>query len=120
MGLPIDYKIDKIVKQIQAEIKTERGVDVSYDTVIRILESQILATSKGMATGETIVWKYFGTFVATKKRVDNLNKRYDKVGKSRGLEDTGFTRLSFKKTGEVTETKAEFNHKNDYYEKPKV
>lgn len=120
MSLPIDYKIDKIVKQIQAEIKTEHGIDISFDTVVRILESQIIATAKGMSEGQTIVWKYFGTFVATKKRVDNLNKRYTKVGKPIGLKDTGFMRMSFKKNGEVGETKAEFNHKNDYYVKPKT
>jgi hypothetical protein len=73
---------------------------LTYENIVRIIESQINATVDGMATGDAVVWKYFGTFSATKIRVDALNKKYDREGKPRTLDDHGLIRMSFKKSGE--------------------
>ena len=101
MPIPIDYKIDKIIKEIQTELKKEYGRDVSYDSIVKVIEQQCKSTVKGMAEGNTIVWKYFGTYVATKKRVDALNKQYARIGKTPTLEDNGLLRLSFKRDGKA-------------------
>jgi hypothetical protein len=101
MPLNIDYKVDKIIKEIQAELKKEYGKDVDYNTVVRVIEQECRSTVKAFAEGDTIVWKYFGTYVATKKRVDALNNQYIKKGKLPTLEDNGLIRLSFKRNGEA-------------------
>lgn len=118
-GLPVDYKVDKIIKSIQAEIKTEFDIDVPFNTVIRLIEAQVKATAKGMAEGQTIVWKYLGTFVATKARVQNLNKKYINRGKKPTLVDAGFARVTFNGKGTlIAESTFESTSKRDYYEKP--
>lgn len=98
MPLPIDYKIDKIIKEIQTKLK-EEGKDISYDTIYKCINHQVNSLSEGMREGDTIIWKYFGSFVATKKRVEGLNKTYEKVGKAPTLEDKGLIRLSFNRKG---------------------
>lgn len=111
--LPIDFKVDKIIKTIQSEFKAN-NVEVSYETIVAILESQCIATAEGMKNGDTIVWKYFGTFVATKKRVDMLNKLYAKKGYTPKLEDTGLIRVSFTKDGfKRNESPIELTSKKD-------
>lgn len=102
MPLIIDYKVDKIIKEISAELLKEYGKIVPYEIIVKIIEQQCISTIKGMAKGDTIVWKYFGTYVATKKRVDSLNKRYEKHGKPITLEDHGLMRMSFTKKGVLT------------------
>lgn len=102
--LIIDYKIDRLIKEIQKELKDKDGKELSYQTIVDVIESQINSTVDGMANGDTIIWKYFGTFVATKRRVDALNKVYVKKGKTPTLQDTGLIRMSFKKTGEKNGT----------------
>lgn len=114
MSLPVDYKIDKIIKEIQKELK-EEGKEVSYDTILKCVNQQIYSTMSGMERGDTIMWKYFGTFVATKKRVDGLNKTYAKIGKNPTLQDNGLIRLSFNRQGElVNETEFVGQRKDDY------
>lgn len=124
MPLIIDYKVDKIIKEIQAELKKEYGKDVPYKVLVRVLEQQCISTVKGMAEGHTVTWKYFGTYVATKKRVDALNKQYAKKGKMPTLEDNGLIRLSFKKDGTavasteiVGHRKADLEEQGDYLKK---
>lgn len=99
MPLPVDYKIDKIIKEIQIEIKKEMNVDVTYNTILNIVSSQVSGTVKGMEEGHTIVWKYFGSFVATQRRVDMLNRTYIKKGKTPTIIDTGFERVSLSRDG---------------------
>lgn len=99
MSLPIDYKIDKIIKQIQVELKNEHGVEISYNTIFNVINQQIKSTINGMENGHTIVWKYFGSFVATQKRVDMLNKSYIKKGKRPTLIDSGFHRVALDRKG---------------------
>lgn len=113
MPLPIDYKIDKIIKEIQAELKKDYGKDISYEVIVKVVEQQIKSTVKGMAEGNTIVWKYFGTYVATKKRVDALNKQYARIGKTPTLEDNGLLRLSFKRDGKAITATEITPHKKD-------
>lgn len=91
--LPLDFKVDKIIKQISSELK------IDYQTIVAILEAQCYTTAEGMKNGDTIVWKYFGTFVAPKKRVDMLNKIYKRKGFTPKLEDRGLIRLAFTKDG---------------------
>lgn len=112
--IPIDYKIDKIIKEIQKEIKAEFKIDVSYETIEAIISQQVTSTVKGIEQGATVVWKYFGTFVATQARVNKLNKSYETRGKTPTLVDSGFYRMSFTRKGEeVAETKFESTSKKD-------
>ena len=99
-SLVIDYKINKIIQGIQAQYR-EKGQELSYGTIVRVVESQLNAIVDGMAKGDSIVLKYLGTFAATSSRVDRLNKQYKKKGKDPGLVDTGFLSMSFKKDGTV-------------------
>ncbi len=101
MPLKIDFTTDKIIKEIQAEIKKERGEDISYDLVVKCIEQQLRSTVDGFANGYTIVWKYFGTFVATKKRVDALNNKYKKLGIKQTLQDYGLVRMSLDLKGNI-------------------
>lgn len=101
-ALQIDFKIDKIIKEIQEKVKDSTGKELNYETIVNVLSAQIAATVNGMANGHTIVWKRFGTFVATKRRVDALNKKYITEGKTPTLVDTGLTRISFNRSGEQT------------------
>lgn len=94
----IDYKIDKIIKEIQDEMLS-KGELLSYETVKKIIEQQYESTAAGFEQGHTIVLKYFGTFVASRKRVDSLNKQYIKKGLTPMLVDNGFLRGAFKKDG---------------------
>lgn len=103
-SLIIDYKIDRLIKEIQKDSKDKNGKELTYETIVEVLESQLKATINGMATGDTIVWKFLGSFVATKRRVDALNKRYERRGKTPTLKDTGLVRMSFKRTGEIKGT----------------
>lgn len=80
--LQIDYKIDKIIKKIQSQIRDENGKPLSYETIVNIIESQIDSTVDGMRNGDSIVWKYFGTFQVNVKRIDMLNNQYIKKGKT--------------------------------------
>lgn len=107
--ISLDYTLDKIIKEIQEEIKVETGREISYDTCVKIINHQIDSTVKGMSKGYTIVWKYFGTFVATQKRVDMLNKTYISKGKTPTLEDKGFMRISFNRKGDIKE-ESKFDH----------
>ena len=117
MPINVDYTLDKIIKEIQDEIREESGEILTYDTVLAIIEQQCKSTVIGMANGHTIVWKYFGNFVATKKRVDALNNLYERKGKTPTLVDNGFIRLSFKRNGEgIGETKIETLSKKDITE----
>ncbi len=111
MPLIIDYKVDKIIKEIQAELKKEYGKDIPYQVIVRVVEQQCISTIKGMAEGDTVTWKYFGTYVATKKRVDALNKQYIKKGKMPTLEDNGLIRLSFKRDGEAVASTTIIGHR---------
>lgn len=111
MPLPIDFKIDKIIKEIQTELKKEYGKDVSYETIVKVLEHQSISTVKAMAEGHTITWKYYGTYVATAKRVNALNKQYTKKGKIPTLVDNGLIRISFTKQGENTGTTTLVGHR---------
>jgi len=52
-----------------------------------------------MENGHTIVLKYCGSFVATQRRVDMLNRTYIKKGKTPTLIDTGFIRMSLNRSG---------------------
>lgn len=99
MPLIIDYKVDRIIKEIQAELKKEYGKDVPYEVIVRVVEQQCISTVKGMSEGHTVTWKYWGTYVATKKRVDALNKQYEKKGKYPTLQDNGLVRASFDRKG---------------------
>lgn len=95
MALPIDFKVDKIIKQIQKELEEKFKVLIPYDTVVRIIEQQIKSTTDGMERGDKVTWKYFGTFLATKNRIDNLNKTYEARGKTPTLVDCGFYTIKF-------------------------
>lgn len=109
--LPIDFKVDKIIKQISTDLS------VSYETIVAILEAQCYTTAEGMKNGDTVVWKYFGTFVATKKRVDMLNKMYKKKGYTPKLEDRGLIRMAFTKDGfKRAESALEYTSKQDIKE----
>lgn len=113
MPLPVDYKIDKIIKEIH-KMLLDKGKEVSYETILRCLNQQVDSTIAGIERGDTIVWKYFGTFVATKRRVEGLNKTYAKRGIAPKLQDTGLTRISFNMKGEfVSEGKFEPKRKED-------
>lgn len=101
MALAIDYKLDKVIREIQAEIKEELGVDLDYDTIVEMANQQVKSTVEGMKRGDTVVWKFFGSFVATQRRVDMLNKKYEKLGKKPTLIDTGFFRVSLNRKGDV-------------------
>lgn len=101
-ALIIDYKIDKIIKDIQKKITDANGKELSYQTIVKIIETQIECTVNGMAQGHTIVWKLFGTFSASRKRVDALNNKYIREGKTPTLVDTGLVRMSFKRSGQIT------------------
>lgn len=117
MPLIIDYKVDKIIKEIQVELKKDYGKDISYQTLIKVIEQQYISTVKGMAEGNTVVWKYFGTYVATKKRVDALNKQYIRKGKIPTLEDNGLIRLSFQRDGKaIASTDITAHRKSDLEE----
>lgn len=98
--LQIDYKIDKIIKKIQSQTRDENGNSLTYETVVSIIESQIDCTVEGMRNGDSIVWKYFGTFLVNAKRVVMLNNQYIKKGKTPTLfkqEDTGLaSKITFK------------------------
>jgi len=112
--LPIDYKVNKFIIQIQKEFKDELNIDIEYDTIVAVLESQNQAIADGMKNGDTVVLKYFGTFVATKKRVDMLNKQYARKGLTPKLEDKGLVRLSFSKWGTLkNESIIELTSKKD-------
>lgn len=89
MSLPIDFKIDKIVKQIAVEL------NIPYDNVLAAVNQQITSTISGMERGDEVTWKYFGTFLATKNRIDNLNKTYKLKGKIPTLVDTGLIQIKF-------------------------
>jgi len=102
MALIIDYTIDKIIKDIQSKFKDANGNPLEYDTIVKIIESQIDCTVKGMANGDTIVWKYFGTFTIKRKRMEALNKKYLKEGRRPTIEDTGLSKpISFKTISNV-------------------
>ena len=45
MPLPVDYKIDKIIKEIQKDL-SDKGKEVSYDTILRCLNQQINSTKR--------------------------------------------------------------------------
>lgn len=102
MAIGIDYKLDKLIKEIQTEIKEELGEDLDYATVAQMVNQQVKSTVAGMSRGDTVVWKYFGSYVATQRRVDMLNKRYEKIGKKPTLLDRGFYRVSLDRKGQVT------------------
>lgn len=97
--LVIDYKINKFIQTLQQKYR-DKGKEVSYGTIVNVVEAEIRAITEGMAEGHTVMLKKLGTWVATKKRVDMLNKQYEKKGKKLGLVDTGLTRMSFKRDGE--------------------
>jgi nucleoid DNA-binding protein len=97
--LVIDYTINKFIQQLQTKYR-DQGKEISYGTIVNVIEAQLKAIPEGMAQGDTIMLKKLGTFVATKKRVDILNKQYEKKGKKPGLVDKGLTRMSFKRDGE--------------------
>lgn len=108
-SLVIDYQINKIIQKIQNDYR-EKGKEVSYGTIVRVVESQLRAIVDGMAEGNTITLKYIGTFIATKKRVDVLNRQYEKKGKRATLVDNGVMRMVFKdgkfyKENEILEVK---------------
>lgn len=88
------------MRQIQSEILHERGIEVNLSTIERCLNQQVKTTIKGMESGYTITWKYFGSFVATQKRVDMLNRTYIKKGKNPTLIDTGFHRMALSRKGD--------------------
>lgn len=111
MPLIIDYKVDKIIKEIQTELKKDYGKEIPYQVIVRVLEQQCISTVKGMAEGHTVVWKYFGTYVATAKRVNALNKQYEKKGKIPTLEDNGLIRMSFKRNGEAVGSTTIIGHR---------
>lgn len=100
-GLNVDYKITRLIKEIQEEIFKENNIEVSSDDILKCINNQYRCLVNGMANGDTIVLKFFGTFVATQKRVDVLNKKYEKQGRKKGLEDFGFKRISFNKKDEI-------------------
>lgn len=100
-GFPTDYTIIKTAKNVQQNIKNELGVDVSIETILKIVEGQTTSTIEGFKHGHTVVWKYFGTFIATPKRVKALNDSYERKGLTPLLVDTGFQRISFKKDGTI-------------------
>lgn len=113
MALPIDFKIDKTIKRIQNEL-SKNNIEVSYETILAVINQQVDSTITGMENGHTVVWKYFGTFVATQKRVDSLNKFYSIKGKKPTLVDNGFARISFTRQGEeVTKSTFEGTSKKD-------
>lgn len=118
--LVIDYKIDKLIRKIASTTKDAKGEFLTYDAVVEIIEAQLRATVDGMAEGNTIIWKYFGTFVATKRRVDMLNKRREREGRIPTLVDTGLVRVSFKRNGDkIGETDLFFpQSKKDVLEPP--
>lgn len=127
MPLANDFIVDRIIKEIQAELKKVFDKDIPYKVVVKILEQQCLSTVRGMNEGHTITWKYFGNYVATKKRVDALNKQFIKRGRMPMLEDNGLIRLSFKKDGTaigstiiVGHRKADLSEQGDYIEKYKA
>jgi len=99
-SLIIDFKIDKLIKHIQENHTDAKGNKLEYETIVKVLEAQLNSTLHGMLHGHTVVWKYFGTFSATKRRVDALNNKYKKAGKTPTLVDNGMIRMSFKRTGE--------------------
>ena len=101
MPLPIDYKINKIYGQIKSEVSTELGVDIPTQAIDAIVNQQIKSTIKAMSNGDTMIWKYFGKFVATEKRVDMLNRSYTRKGKKPTLVDTGYKRVSLDRRGNV-------------------
>lgn len=86
--LIIDYTVDKIIKEIQTELK-EQGIEISYELIKSVIEQQEISTAQGIKDGSTIVRKYFGTFSITKKRMNALNNRYLKAGCTPNLEDRG-------------------------------
>jgi hypothetical protein len=87
--LIIDYTVDKIIKEIISEIKKETGIDITYELAKSIIEQQEISTAQGIKDGNTVVRKYFGTFLVTKKRMNALNNKYLKAGCTPNLEDRG-------------------------------
>lgn len=94
-SLVIDYTVNKIIQNIQSDFR-EKGKEISYGAIVTALEAQLHAIVDGMADGNTVVCKYLGTFKATKKRIDVLNKQYERKGKKPTLVDKGLVRMSLK------------------------
>jgi hypothetical protein len=82
--LVIDYTINKFIQQLQTKYR-DQGKEISYGTIVNVIEAQLKAIPEGMAQGDTIMLK---------------NKQYEKKGKKPGLVDKGLTRMSFKRDGE--------------------
>lgn len=102
--LQIDFKIDKIIKRLQDEISDGKGGRLEYGVIVEIIEAQLRSTVDGIADGDTVVWKHFCSFFATRRRIDALNKKYESVGRKKTLEDFGMVRMSFKRDGTTGKT----------------
>lgn len=114
-GLPIDYRIDRLLKEIQNELRIEFKLEIPYEVIKAVVEQQAITTAEGLLGGHSSIWKYFGNFVATKKNVDSLNKRYAKIGLTPMLVDSGLMRMSFTKAGEeLGSSKFEAPSNKDY------
>lgn len=117
-GLYIDYKLQRIIETIRKDINSKHNTELTFDEVKHIIESQFLATIDGMSKGYTVVLKHFGSFVATQARVKKLNKVYDRIGKQKTIQDTGFYRMSFTKDSKlICEEPFVSNRKKDYLNK---
>jgi hypothetical protein len=117
-GLYIDYKLQRIINTIKDEINKKHNIELTFEEVKHIIESQYIATIDGMSKGYTIIHKHFGSFVATQARVKNLNKVYDRIGKPKTIQDTGFYRLTFDKNSTlICEETFTSNRKKDYLNK---
>lgn len=99
MALVVDYKLDKVIKEIQSEMKAEMGIDLEYRAIEAMVQQQVNTTVAGMGRGDTVVWKFFGNFSANQRRVDKLNERYQKIGKRPTLVnvDSGFYQVKLSK-----------------------
>lgn len=109
-ALVIDHTVNKQIQSIQNKYR-EKGIDLSYGAIVAMLEHQLYSIVNGMANGDSIVCKYFGTFAAAPTRIEKLNKQYQRKGKQPGLRDTGFMRISFKRDGSLNGETDITNHK---------
>ena len=89
-----DKTITRILSEIQKEMSIEYNVHIEHSTIKKIFNQQIKFTADNIPLGHTIVWKYFGTFLAPEKNIEMRNKYLISKGKTPTLIDTGYQVVS--------------------------
>lgn len=87
----VDYRIQQAFDSVSKKAEDKFGKKYSSQLIEDIIRSQSKSVVDGMKEGHTIVCKYFGSFVATSKRIELLNKSMIKKNKRPTLVDNGLT-----------------------------